>query len=146
MKDSGGKQAMSFPRYGKLFRDFSTLWKIPRMRDHTVENVALVAWTSRSAHLPVLLHGFFCSARTRGPRYGEPLPLSVVDIRLFALFPTGRAQRAHLQKKPFALVFRSSSQQNHMFPSLPSYSCPLASIRGCFPSLPPLRFSVSPTD
>ena len=74
MKDSGEKQAVNFPRYGKLFRDFSTLWKIPRMRDHTVENEALVAWTSRSAHLPVLLHGFFCSARTRGPRYGEPLP------------------------------------------------------------------------
>ena len=60
--------------------------------------MTLVAWTSRSAHLPVLLYGFFCSARTRGPRYGEPLPLSVVDIRLFALFPTGRAQRAHLQE------------------------------------------------
>ena len=71
MKDKGGKQAMSFPRNGKLFRDFSTLWK---NFFHTVENVALVAWTSRSAHLPVLLHGFFCSARTRGPRYGEPLP------------------------------------------------------------------------
>ncbi len=62
MKDSGEKQVISFPRYGKLFRDFSTLWKIPRMRDHTVENEALVAWTSRSAHFPVLLHGFFCSA------------------------------------------------------------------------------------
>ena len=81
---------------------------------------------SRSVDLPVRASSssvarFFCSARTRGPRYGEPLPLSVVDIRLFALFPTERAQRAHLQKKPFALVFRSSSQQNHMFPSLPSY-------------------------
>jgi hypothetical protein len=62
MKDSGEKQVISFPRYGKLFRDFSTLWKILRMRDHTVENEALVAWTSRSAHFPVLLHGFFCSA------------------------------------------------------------------------------------
>ena len=68
------------------------------MRDHTVENEALVAWTSRSAHLPILLHGFFCSERTRGPHYGEPLPLSVVDIRLFAAFPIRRAQRAHLQE------------------------------------------------
>ena len=74
------------------------------MRDHTVENEALVAWTSRSAHLPVLLHGFFCSARTRGPRYGEPLPLSVVDIRLFAAFPIRRAQRAHLQESRLLFV------------------------------------------
>ena len=66
MKDRGGKQAMSFPRYGKLFRDFSTLWK---NFFHTVENEALVAWTSRAAHLPILLHGFFCSARTSGRTY-----------------------------------------------------------------------------
>ena len=71
MQDSEGKQAMSFPRYGKLFCDFSTLWKIPRMRDHTVENEALVAWTSRSAHLPVLLHGFSCSI---GRTYRKAVP------------------------------------------------------------------------
>ena len=40
-----------------------------------MENSAFVAWTSRSAPLPVPLRGFFCSARTRGPRYGEsPFP------------------------------------------------------------------------
>jgi hypothetical protein len=43
MKDSGGKQAMSFPRYGKLFRDFSTLWK---NCFHAMENCSADSVTS----------------------------------------------------------------------------------------------------
>ena len=74
------------------------------MKDKGGGDAALVAWTSRSAHLPVLLHGFFCSARTRGPRYGEPLPLSAVDIRLFAASPIRRAQRANQQESRLLFV------------------------------------------
>ena len=33
----------NLPRYGRFFCTFSTLWKIPRMRDHSVENSVLVA-------------------------------------------------------------------------------------------------------
>ncbi len=72
-----------FPRYGRIFRESSTLWKIPRMRDHTVENEALVAWTSRSAHLPVLLHGFFCSAHPAGTPTGKPSPFRSLSSPLF---------------------------------------------------------------
>ena len=45
--------------------------------------MALVAWTSRSAHLPVLLHGFFCSARPAGAPTGKPSPFRSLSSPLF---------------------------------------------------------------
>ena len=122
-------------------------------RLHAMENSALVAWTSRSAPLPVLLRGFFCLTRTRGPRYGEPLspspsvphggPLWLVPrlfpILFFRAFPSTAGKRAF--RSFSSPLFFPEFMSSNSFPAPPTFhhSCP-----SCLPTVALAKAGVHP--
>ena len=92
-----------FPRYGKLFAGFSTLWKIPHMRDHAVDPAGAgprygsrrrgtTLWKTppvRAAPVP-------CESG-RSARGGAALIVALWTVLILSLLVSGLAYEMHIQ-------------------------------------------------